>query len=57
LKKYAGFLNFYIFNLDINKSRNRLSQTLLLPQYQRKGLGYLLIQKFTEYSMKNENCF
>lgn len=31
IRKYAGFTNFYQFNLDFYKCRYRLCQTLLLP--------------------------
>jgi GNAT superfamily N-acetyltransferase len=44
LKKYAGFTNFYVFNLSISKCRHRLCQTYLLPSYQRQGLGYLMLE-------------
>lgn len=42
--KFAGMLSFYTFKLSFEKERNRLSQMLVLPHYQRMGLGYFILQ-------------
>lgn len=43
LSNFAGLLSYYKFKLSMQKERNRLSQLVILPQYQRLGLGYHLL--------------
>ena len=49
---FTGFLSFYEFYQTNELKRNRLSQEIILPPYQRLGLGYLLLSvnppKFTK---------
>lgn len=44
LFKFAGLLSFYTFKLSLERHRNRLSQMMILPHYQRMGLGYFLLE-------------
>ena len=36
---FVGFITFYLFNQELSKYRVRVSQQIILPPYQRKGLG------------------
>ena len=44
LRRFAGFTNFYTFNLSMEKCRYRLCQTFVLPNHQKMGLGYLMLE-------------
>lgn len=39
----VGFTTVYSFFQDLEKCRNRISQFIVLPPFQRKGLGLYLI--------------
>lgn len=43
-RTFAGFVNFYPFNLSAVQSRMRISQLLILPVFQRRGLATSLLK-------------
>jgi len=51
----VGFTTIYAFFREIKTCRYRISQFLILPPYQRKGLGMHLIS--VKINMKNNNEF
>ena len=43
----AGYLTvyqYYAYGRDVNMKRPRISQMLILPHYQRQGLGAILLE-------------
>ena len=41
---FAGYLNFYPFYRSMNECRTRISQVVILPPFQRKGLATELLE-------------
>jgi ribosomal protein S18 acetylase RimI-like enzyme len=41
---FAGVISFYEFFKEIGSKRARISQQVILPQYQRMGLGYHMLE-------------
>ena len=49
-----GFTSYKNFHIEYNKYYTMLSQFLVLPPYQRKGVGTFLLENFYKYSFKED---
>ena len=49
-----GFTSYKNFHIEYNKYYTMLSQFLVLPIYQRKGVGTFLLENFYKYSFKED---
>lgn len=49
-----GFTSYKNFHIEYNKYYTMLSQFLILPIYQRKGVGTFLLENFYKYSFKED---
>jgi len=54
---FVGFLTFYIFYRETSMYRCRISQNIIIPPYQRKGLGSKLLEKVYESYIQDPNCY
>lgn len=52
---FAGYCTLYNFYMHPNKLRTRISQFLILPPFQRKGVGRLLYQRICKILREDEN--
>ena len=50
-----GFTSYKNFHIEYNKYYTKLSQFLVLPPYQRKGVGTFLLENFYKYLFKEDN--
>ena len=50
-----GFTCYKNFHIEYNKYYTKLSQFLVLPPYQRKGVGTFLLENFYNYLSKEDN--
>jgi len=55
--KFAGLLSYYPFNHEANRRRLRISQLIVLPPYQKQGLGLKLLEEFYKKALEDEKCF
>jgi histone acetyltransferase 1 len=54
---FVGFLTFYIFYRENTMYRCRISQNVIIPPYQRKGLGSKLLEKCYDSYIEDPDCY
>jgi len=54
---FVGLLSKYEFRITYNKQRDRISQVLVLPPYQKQGHGKELLDLVYDESLKNSDVF
>lgn len=53
----CGYITYYLFYKSSDKYRCRISQQLILPNYQRKGLGVKLLESVYDKYLADVNCY
>ena len=56
-RHFAGLMSKYEFKITAKRVRQRISQALILPCYQKMGLGKELLDEFYAQALKQEECF
>lgn len=56
-RHFVGLLSKYEFRITYNRQRDRISQVLILPPFQKQGHGKELLDLVYEESLKNDNVF
>lgn len=54
---FVGLMTYYLFYQCTDKYRLRISQQLILPCYQRKGLGGILLEKIYDKYINEKDCY
>ena len=55
-KSIVGFATTYQVNEKLSRTATRISQFLILPPYQKRGLGKIILEAIYEDARKNPQC-
>lgn len=56
-RHFVGCLSKYEFHITADRQRDRISQVLVLPPYQKQGHGKEMLDIIYEESLKNPEVF